>query len=99
MMKHTPAPWTLQSFATTPNRRILGPRAPADIVADVYGGEGEHDGNAQILAAAPDTYRELKKARVIVEKWIFYQGDHPDLATTYLDPIDAAIAKAEGRDG
>ena len=44
VVKHAGPLDRLQSFAKTPcNRRILKkPRGPTDVVADVYGDEGEH---------------------------------------------------------
>lgn len=90
--KHTPGPWEATSGYSPEVRAgealICAPKARTDGI----GGQslGEIKANASLIAAAPDLLEALKYARNIVAHDL---GDD----SAHLVPLDAAIAKAEGR--
>jgi hypothetical protein len=98
-MDPTPGPWTViephkhgDFYGAGAAYKIT--RADSDprdwSVAQLYANIPESKANARLIAAAPDMYEALKKARVAIATW----SPAPDEP---LQEIDAAIAKAEGR--
>lgn len=88
-MAHTPGPWTVGD-----KRGVwVGPVVMADDgkrgVAFVC---GESDGNATLIAAAPDLLRELQKMLVMWEAAINYADERLDAGADARN----AIAKAKG---
>ena len=107
--KFTRGPWE-QEFHTNGCVFITSPHAAASRgdVCDLYHLIPQAHGdakivtkenaraNAHLIAASPDLYEALSTARDIVEKWCHYQGNTKALFDEFLNPIDAALAKARG---
>lgn len=101
--RFTPGPWKLLEYGPIHDCTLLigdNPAAPsvALICTDKYESagdelkDGEAESNANLIAAAPEMYAAL---RDFVEDWAELGGK---VHGSTLDKIDAAIAKAEGRD-
>ena len=58
--KHAPGPWEV---VVTVGKTLEIAEANGDIIADIVGlsGEGNHDANASLIAAAPELYEALRK--------------------------------------
>lgn len=58
---------------------------------------GERE-NANLIAAAPEMYAELRQMTMFLEDYIRFDKPHSkETAMNFLSNINAAIAKAEGR--
>lgn len=80
---HTPGPWTLSGNI------VNGPHYAVAIVGGIY---PTQDANARLIAAAPELLAALKMARTaFVRRSNSYHSN-------FLDELNAAIAKAEGRE-
>lgn len=109
-MTHTPGPWKISS--TQRNKRLGQdesfiltdrPYPNGACVAIVREGElfGELEGNANLIAAAPDLLTQLKEAAQMLNYLTpeqFDDADHEANWARMLEGIDKAIAKAEGRE-
>ena len=86
-MSHTPGPWYVSVDLMVRTENEGG--APIASVWEDFGPIKRGLDNARLIAAAPDLYRELQKARdnlqVMVSEGILEYYD--------FDAIDAAIAK------
>lgn len=96
-MSHTPGPWSNPARAeqkTIPLKAVFCERLGYAIGFVNGHSEEEAQANAHLIAAAPDLLRELRRAReVIAVNFPQWGRDVKPL----LAPIDAAIAKAEGK--
>jgi hypothetical protein len=100
LASHTPGPWHRNIKPARKYPTIWAGRNThvAAIVPGHPWGSGNNKGmsdeeleaNINLIAAAPDMYEALKKARVAIATW----SPAPDEP---LEVIDAAIAKAEAR--
>ena len=105
-MPHTPGPWEVHHWG--------------DNEGDIHGSDGkvvcvmrdgatpqeeDWEGDARLIAAAPDLLAALKRMREVFEQ--LSDGDWRSLDATYVDQLiasdglrgcDKVIAKAEGRD-
>lgn len=90
--RHTPGPWT----ANTQTTRIQV-NSRNVTVAHVMGIDAKAQADAYLMAAAPELLAALKDAR---RKLAWFTDSYPqDIVVSeseFFEPIDAAIAKAEG---
>lgn len=113
LAKHTPGPWTVafSGVANDDNTSLVsmitvptGRRSVA-VVAEVHDlnrgtqsapqfTAGEREANAALIKAAPDLLAALKLAREALAEI----EEREDDVFVGMDEIDAAIAKAEGRE-
>lgn len=84
-VKHTPGPWRVVKTAHGPIDIVIPDGR--DIVTVYGGGSGDKEGNARLIAAAPDLLAMLKVAQL----WLDVDGRFD------MQGVNAAIAKAEGR--
>ena len=85
----TPGPWACHPSAFMAD----GDDKRAYFIVSGLGFSGKADANAHLIAAAPELYEELEKARRTIQALI------DDGYTGYLEfrnSIDAALAKARG---
>jgi hypothetical protein len=80
-MTHTPGPWTVDDVWIEAN---------GDTVAEVWA-----DGDACLIAAAPDLLAALKIAEGYIHLWMEHNTGRNELND--LEAVEQAIAKAEGR--
>lgn len=97
MSKHTPGPWEIKEADTSIGAewyRILGhgERGMVDVAETPY----RHEGNARLIAAAPDL---LAAAKTLLDVLANEREDLPssDAVGDARDALRAAIAKAEGK--
>ena len=106
--KHTRGPWligpmneSIRPDVTTPH---VGQINGGCIIATLYG--SDMAANANLIAAAPDLYDELKEARgyvyeLLCRRRLEFSGRERTGYVTEMeeciDLIDAALAKAEGK--
>jgi len=101
--KHTPGPWTLGTRAAYQNRddpvfwhRDVVNGSKTIRVAKVSGvGEDRAEANACLIAAAPDL---LEACEVLLKAAPELWGDDIEKWPRLMDRVEAAIAKAEGRE-
>ena len=95
MSKHTPGPWRVDGNLRSVDGKCFTGEYKT-ICSPVRGGNPEEaDSNARLISAAPEMYEALKlvydctflDSRCTEHQWI-----------TASDAVEAAIAKAEGRD-
>lgn len=97
--RHTPGPWIAVGWQV----EILSAGAPdiCNTNPETFGQHGrsyeERCANANLIAAAPELLEALKDAR---RKLAWFTDSYPqDIVVSeseFFEPIDAAIAKAEG---
>lgn len=100
MTQHTPGPWTIGSRTAGGCWRVID--APtwdafAKVVIKMTDDKADSEqglANARLIAAAPDLLAALKRAREILPTLAEEAGCS---VNSYLDDIDAAVEKAEGR--
>lgn len=87
----TPGPWNATQFG-----EVMGPFG-ASKIARLYGPNME--GNARLIAAAPDLLAALREiyAEVTEDTAGLTRDDYESIVLTIRDVASAAIAKAEGR--
>jgi hypothetical protein len=90
--KHTPGPWLWTGQYGRSN--LFG--ADSELVLFEVGGL-YCKGDALLIAAAPEMLEALKEARNFVGQFVRYEPPKNHRDTLLLDKIEAAIAKAEGR--
>lgn len=103
--KHTPGPWArigARVYTASPDVED-DPISIADCDMDVrIDHDSEGIANARLIAAAPELYAALLKAREFVEAELEMRGDvdahYPIKAEDLLAEIDVVLAKAEGRE-
>ena len=94
MEKHTPHEWEAVKRAPRVVKVEVRALDLRSVIAEVRDNDlcpehgGGYESNARLIAAAPDLLEMLKAVRSGIT-W----ADYPEL----LDEVDAAIAKAEGR--
>jgi hypothetical protein len=98
--KHTPGPWKVTGKG--PYREIVAAKDDAPIGYRTYGGDSEAQANAHLIATAPELLTALKGIRFLVPhglNWLDERGSDREHARgeAALVALDAAIAKAEGR--
>lgn len=107
MSKHTPAPWVAVGTDIAEQAdyiHLYG--ADGDEIGAINGPQESErvQANAALIAAAPDLLAALKAARPVVNAiisafgsvWVDTDGKQQDFGAR-LKAIDAAIAKAEGK--
>ncbi len=108
MSKHTPGPWKvgqyLGSLSSFHVHMDVGDKGRgADIVEAVCGLDtAQRLANARLIAAAPDLLEAAKLGLRAAEGWVKDQLEGTSMfaaAMQELDPIRAAIAKAEAANG
>jgi hypothetical protein len=92
----TPRPWTVANDEHPGVYKIIGHQGPVKLQpARAFGRD-----DAELIVRAVNAFEplvvELTNARGIVEKWCHYQGNSDALFKEFLEPIDAALAKARG---
>lgn len=111
---HTPGPWEIQELPcedgeTEPSYRVSGESTLFLTISPCADGyvPGQNEANAYLIKAAPDLLEALHDARktlsYVTEKAPGYDWNADPLSLTLrtgdaFSKIDAAIAKAEGRD-
>ena len=102
-VKHTPGPWRTDGYFSGEKDEqglrgvMIRPPAPSGaliasaIASLVIRDQGEVDANARLIAAAPDIYKSLKAAVVLIQCNV-----HPSKVGEEYNDMLAAIAKAEG---
>lgn len=95
MAGHTPGPWALRRGHSVVEIRTVAGLAVAQTTSDAYwqSFSAEADANARLIAAAPEMLEALKQAR----EYLRYSLGSTSETNPY-PAIDAAIAKAEGRE-
>lgn len=109
-MTHTPGPWEYNGeIDTRCQRHIEGPNNQTVAIAPTFteitqsgtictATDEEINGNAKLIAAAPELLEELKEARELIRIW---HGDDCfdiyDRKSPEMKRINAAISKAEAR--
>lgn len=110
--KHTPGPWHYDSWKyINPGTGAIDRTVPVVVtakfrIAEMASDEGndnpytiplsEAEANARLIAAAPDLLEACKQIKAAYAHLTPYE--HGEEAEKALDAIDAAIAKAEGRE-
>src|SRR5579864_4048136 len=94
---HTPGPWRFDLFNDQP-AIYADVQGEPYVVALMEGGHGrapedELDANTDLIAAAPDLLRPLRRALAVA---LALQHDGQPLTVKALRQAEAAIAKAEG---
>ena len=102
--KWTSGPWSIHSKA---QMSVMGAKGYAVAACGGYADNtrdcdelfAEQEANARLIAAAPDLYAALEKAREYVGPVIFSDGPRQDdceRCDALIDEIDAALRKARG---
>lgn len=95
-MKFTPAPWKVVhefNIEQAETRRGICSCGGYSNNRKVEETVKENIANAHLVAAAPEMYEALSRIKILLdEKWSGYYG-------TVYPLIEAALSKAEGRDG
>ena len=101
MSKHTPGPWEYRPIKNVEEISRIAPEIFTGklVVARAYDPHGlsESQANARLIAAAPDTLKELKSLVARVQDILAdgVDGFYRDALQSDLEPAEAAIAKAE----
>lgn len=90
--KHTPRPWRVIRHVETPNAatEFSLEGLHGQMIANICGAGEANGANAVLMAAAPDLLELVKYVRNYAQL--------ADLGNNTVTRLDAAIAKAEGRD-
>ena len=91
--KHTQGPWTIHDGGMNMGWKIVADNEPKCRKNIASCGGQLRDGNAQLIAAAPDMLAALEAASAAM---LTGDGDWSHEETEAYDIIDAAIAKAKG---
>ena len=92
MAKHTPGPWHIE--AGTHYRAI---RTDGEVIANMREiGGCFNDGNARLMAAAPELLESLQQTIASLEHWFVRHGDPEGVNSLMMKKARAAIAKATG---
>lgn len=95
--KHTPGPW----YAVHPDHAhgwwIVSKDLEGDDCLDASGDGGFNEGDARLIAAAPDLLEALEHVIHVIEKSENWWIDCPDRGGLDAELIRAAIAKARGQ--
>jgi len=100
MSKHTTGPWRMTpddfgDYTIQPQHEELAIAAVVNGEMRRIGGQsGEHEANARLIAASPDLLKAAKRALVTLKT----QGESVRPGNV-LGALEAAIQKAEGRNG
>ena len=97
MAEHTPGPWTYREPPESLDRPIAywvdGPGAGGAMpIADIVTNIAQAEANARLIASSPNLLAVAKLAQSLLSE---EYGDSYEV----LKQLDAAIAKAEGREG
>ncbi len=99
MAKHTPGPWTISELGICgPSEQVLRPvqgRVYDEYDSDPATIEIPNDANAQLIKAAPELLAACKIARNAILALCEVRSLPSGWQTLVLDPIQAAINKAE----
>lgn len=87
MGKHTQGPWILGTYDHA-SYNVTGPKGEMPFIAKIPAGrkESERLANAFLIASAPDLLAVCEKIKA-----------HGTISATWIDELDAAIAKARGQ--
>ena len=89
-MKHTPGPWRAEKYCIWAGDKYI---------AGTQTGIGEpQEANARLIAAAPDLLYQLKRAHARIKNSVPPIWGPTSEKGYLLSEIEAAIAKAEGRE-
>jgi hypothetical protein len=98
-MSHTPGPWKQDYFTASNGDKVHGVKSNSMsiAVAWVHGrNEDDAEGNARLIAAAPDLLQSLKWALARVEQCAPHQAAEGDAALYEIAAARSAIVKATG---
>jgi hypothetical protein len=99
MGEHAPGPWRV---TRTERGDVWIHDRDGNLIADVMS-DAPHEPNAELLAAAPELLaacREIRRDLVGAEKLLDAMGlEQSDRGREILNLVEAAIRKAEGREG
>ena len=105
MSKHTPGPWRFFAGFTVGVARNSPETGDSALIATVCATRPEAEGNAHLIAAAPDLLDVAYDAQAILHGLVTgIRSKDPQMALSLAEPlaelgrkIDGAITKAEGR--